>query len=140
MKILKKHVKNVFLQLNCRFPVFLGGCLPRGVSAGGCLPGGCLPRGGVCQGGVCQWSVPCDLSHHAFDVTCMLPPHQLRLNTSAAAYILLTHCMLGYTPPPCGQTDACKLITLPKTSFAGGKNCYNFARLLFVQLDQNEGI
>ena len=24
--------------------------------------------------------------------------------------------------PPRGQTDACKLITLPQTSFAGGKN------------------
>ena len=109
-----------------------GGCLPGGVSAkGGCLPGGCLPggcvcQGGVCQGGVCQGGVcqggcvPCDLSHHAFHVTCMLPPHQLRLNTSAAAYILLAHCMLGYTPPSCGQTDTCKLITLPETSFAGG--------------------
>ena len=53
------------------------------VPAQGCLPGG----------------VPCDLSHHAFDVTCMLPPHQLRLDTSAAAYIVLTHCILG--PPPC---------------------------------------
>ena len=33
------------------------GCLPRGVSAWGCLPRGgggvCLPRGGVCPGGVC---------------------------------------------------------------------------------------
>ena len=48
-----------------------------------------------------QGGVPCDLSHHAFDVTCILPPHQLRLNTSAAAYILLAHCMLGYhTPHP----------------------------------------
>ena len=54
----------------------------------------------------------------------MLPPHQLRLNTSAAAYILLAHCMLGYTPPPRGQTDTCKLITLPETSFAGGNNVY----------------
>ena len=26
------------------------------------------------------------------------------------------------TPPSCGQTDRCKNITLPHTSFAGGKN------------------
>ena len=72
-----------------------GGCLPGGVGAcqGGCLPGGCLPGGVPARGGV-----PCDLSHDAFDVTCMLPPHQLSPNTSAAAYIVLAHCMLGYTP------------------------------------------
>ena len=28
-------------------------------------------------GGVCPGGVPSDLSNHAFDVTCMLPPHQL---------------------------------------------------------------
>ena len=28
------------------------------------------------------------LSHHAFDVTCMLPPHQLSVSTSAAPYIV----------------------------------------------------
>ena len=33
--------------------------------------------------------MPCDLSHHALDVTCMLPPHQLRPSNSGAAYILL---------------------------------------------------
>ena len=59
----------------------LGGVCSQGVSApGGCLLQGCLlPQGGV----------PCDLSHHAFDVTCMLPAHQLRPTNSAAAYILL---------------------------------------------------
>ena len=36
-----------------------------------------------------QGDVPCDLSHHAFDVTCMLPPHQLRHINSAPVYILL---------------------------------------------------
>ena len=68
--------------------LYPGGCLPRGVvsALGGVSPGGCLPRG----------VVSCDLSHHAFDVSCMVPPHQLRLNISAAAYIVLTHCMLGY--------------------------------------------
>ena len=47
-------------------------------------------RGGASAPGGC---VPCDLSQNAFDVTCMLSPHQLRVNTNAAAFILL-----GYTP------------------------------------------
>ena len=52
-------------------------------------------RGHVWQGGV--W--PCDLSHHAFDVTCMLPPHQLRPTNSAAPYIVLVG-HVTCTPPP----------------------------------------
>ena len=56
-----------------------GVCLPRGIS----LPGG------ACLGVSLPGGVPCDLSHHAFDVTCMLPPHQLRPTNSAAAYIVL---------------------------------------------------
>ena len=63
------------------------------------LPGGCMVAGGV----------PCDLSHHAFDVTCMLSPHQLRASSYAPAYILVGH--VTRTPPPCGQTDTCKNIT-----------------------------
>ena len=59
-----------------------GGCVwPGGLTQG---EGGVWPRRGVWPGGV-----PCDLSHHEFDVTCMLPPHQLRPTSSAAAYILL---------------------------------------------------
>ena len=53
--------------------------------------------GGACLGG------PCDLSHHAFDVTCMLSCHQLRLITSAAAYIVFGHVTCGAcwdTPSP----------------------------------------
>ena len=65
----------------------------RGVS----LPGG----GGVVS---LPEGVPCDLSHHAFDVTCMLPPHQLRHINSAPAYILLpghVTCKACWdTPPP----------------------------------------
>ena len=37
-----------------------------------------VPRGGV----------PCNLSHNAFHVTCMLS-QQLRVNTNAAAYMVL---------------------------------------------------
>ena len=73
------------------------GFLPReGVSAqgGGFLPGGVCPAGGVCLGSVCLWGVcsggvPCDLSHHAFDVTRILFLLQLRLKSNAAAYIVL---------------------------------------------------
>ena len=79
-----------------------GGSLSKGGFSirGGPHPGGSPSRGVLHPGGV-----PCDLSHHAFDVTCMLPPHQLRLNTNAAPYILLAHCMLGYHPPPCEQNE-----------------------------------
>ena len=82
------------------------GCVPPAQwPSGGCLPGGCLPRG-----------VSCDLSHHAFDITCTLSRHQLSVNTSAAAYIVWPRCMLGYTPPPHvnRMTDRCKNITLPQ--------------------------
>ena len=69
------------------------GCLSGagGLCLGGCLPsGGCLSRGVPAQG-VSAWGVyiPCDLSHHAFDLTCMLPSHQLRPTNNAVAYILL---------------------------------------------------
>ena len=78
-----------------------GWCLPRG--------GGCLPREGVpVWGGVCPGGVPCDLSHHAFDVTSMLFCHQLRLITSAAAYILFSHVTWGTcwdTTTPRGQNN-----------------------------------
>ena len=86
-----------------------GGCLPRGVCSWG------VPAWGV---GVPAWGVPCDLSHHAFDVTCMLPSHQLRLITSAAAYIVFGHVTCGAcrdtTPSPPlvdRMTDTCKNIT-----------------------------
>ena len=69
-----------------------------GGERGGCGPGGCGPRGcgpgrGVVPGG------------RLVPGGCLVPGG-------------LPQCMLGY--PPCGQTDACKLITLPQTSFAGG--------------------
>ena len=84
------------------------GVLHRGVSIWGEGP----PSGGVLHPG----GVPCDLSHHAFDVTCMLPPHQLRHINSAPAYILLpghVTCKACWDthPPPCGQTHTCKNIT-----------------------------
>ena len=96
------------------------GCLPRGVHAqGGACPGGrggCL---GVDAKGVPAKGVPCDLSHHAFEVTCMLPPHQLRHINSAPAYIVLSGHVTckacwdttHHLPPPHGQTDTCKNIT-----------------------------
>ena len=71
---------------------------------------------GVSVQGVSAWGcvVPCDLSYHAFDVTCMLPPHQLRPNNSAAAYILMVGhvtCKARWDTSPYGQTDTCENIT-----------------------------
>ena len=64
--------------------------------------------------GVPAWGGPCDLSHHAFDVTCMLSCHQLRLITSAAAYIVFGHVTCGacWDTPLDRMTDTCKNITL----------------------------
>ena len=89
----------------------------------------CLPRG-VPAWEVSAWGgMPCDLSHNAFDVTCMLSLHQLRLITSAGAYIVLGHvtceaCWDTHPPTPVDRTtDTCKNITLPQTTFADGNNC-----------------
>ena len=84
----------------CACPV---GCLLGVPAQGMCLPGGACPegpamgvpaQGGTCLGGTCLGGclprgLPCDLSHHAFDATCMLSHHQLRPTNSAVAYILL---------------------------------------------------
>ena len=53
-------------------------------------PGGSLSRGWwLSIGGFSiLGGMSCDLSHHAFDVTCMLPPHQLSGSTCAAPYIV----------------------------------------------------
>ena len=105
-----------------------GGVLhPGGFSIQGV--GGSPFRGGFSiQGGFSiLGGLPCDLSHHAFDVTCMLPPHQLRPTNSAAAYIVLVGhvtCKASWdtTPPHVNRIKrTCKNITSPATSFAGGK-------------------
>ena len=86
----------------------LSGVLSRGVYCPGsvqsmgvvCAVWNAVRRGQVCYPGVCVCTVggggvvqgvllPSDLSHHAFDVTCLLSLHQLRMNTSEAAYIVL---------------------------------------------------
>ena len=120
--------------------VIWGGVIPGGFGPGGVwsqggvvlggviwgvVPGGCGGPGGWSQGewsrgggpGGVSWGgcVPCDISHHAFDVTCLLPPHQLRHINSAPAYILLpghVTCKACWdTHPPRGQTHTCKNIT-----------------------------
>ena len=101
-----------------------GSCMAGG---GVCMEGGyawqgaCMHGGGVCGRGPCMpGGVPCDLSHNAFDVTCMLSHYQLRVNTNAATCMLLgwscelwlAQCMLEYPPLPAAvekndwQTDA----------------------------------
>ena len=83
-----------------------GGSPSRGVLhlGGVSIWGGSPSRGVSIRGGV-----PCDLSHHAFDVTCMLPPHQL-CTCLYTAWSCDLQCILGYHPS-CGQTDTCKNIT-----------------------------
>ena len=76
-------------------PGGMRGCWEGCVVAGGCMVAGGMVTGGHVWLGVC---VPCDLSHHAFDVTCMLSPHQLRASSYAPAYILVGH--VTRMPPP----------------------------------------
>ena len=89
----------------CCEPYILGGVLWSGPRGGGgevLWPGsggggrcyGLFP-GGRCYGLVPGGGSPCNLSHHAFGLTSLLSSHQLRLNTCAAAYIVLSQCMLG---------------------------------------------
>ena len=85
----------------------LGGCTwSRGVYL---VPGGVPgPGGGVCSRG-CTWSWwGCLLRGVYLSGGCVC---------SRGVY-LVRYC----PPPPRGQTDACKLVTLPQISFAGGKN------------------
>ena len=104
--------------------------------------GGCLVLGGAWYRGL--WSlVPWGCTmwpiHHAFDVTCMLPPHQLRPTNSPAAYILLVGhvtykaCWDTIPSPPWTEflTHASEYITLPQTSFAGSKNTVAITTLCF---------
>ena len=110
------HPGGVVLHLEgCLHPegvLHLGGSPSQGgvsILVGFSIPGG-SPSGGVLHGGVLHLGgVPCDLSHHAFDVTCMLPPHQLRHTNSAPAYILLpghVACKACWdTHPPSEQND-----------------------------------
>ena len=86
----------------------VGGSLSRGFSIQGVLhPGGLSIRGALHLGGssIPEGGYHVTYPHHAFDVTCMLPPHQLRPTNSAAAYIVL----LGHVTPPVNRsTHTCK--------------------------------
>ena len=66
-------------------------CLPSRVCArpvGVCL-GVSAKREVSSQGVSVRRGVPCDLSHHAFDITCMLSLLQMKLKSNPAAYIVL---------------------------------------------------
>ena len=116
---------------------------PRGVSApGGCTwswgvylvpggvpgPGGCTwSQGGVCSlgvylvlGGVCSRGGIPGLGVYLVPWGCLLGGE------------CLLRGVPGQVLPPCGQTHACKHITLPQTSFAGGNNRFSLAPLGLV--------
>ena len=85
--------------------LFIWGVPP---SHGALHPRGALhPTGLSISGGSPSGGVPSDLSHHAFDVTCMLPPHQLRHTNCAPAYILPGHvtCNASWDTHPPPWTD-----------------------------------
>ena len=88
----------------------------------GWVPSAHLLYGGVFLG-VSDWlgGVPCDLYHHAFDVTCMVSLLQLRPVTWQG--------MLGYIPPPVDRIlDTCLWkYYLPATTVAGGNKYWIFA-------------
>ena len=96
-----------------------GGCLPEGGLSGWGLPEGGLP-GRLSEGGRGVYHVTYPIMHLMLPVCCLLT------NWDSTPVQLLIYCWpiacWDTPPPPCGQTDACKLITLPETSFAGGKN------------------
>ena len=107
-----------------------GGVWSQGVSApGGCtwsrgylLPGG-VPgsRGDVWSwGGFCSWGglVPRGVSAPGVGVCSR--GYTWSWGGLVPGVSAPGGCTWLGTPPPCGQTDACKLITLPQTSFAGG--------------------
>ena len=118
-----------------------GGVVCSGGSAPGGVPGprGCLLRGGVCSGGgYLVWGVSAPGGCLLLGVYLVLGgvPGPGGMSAPGGApgpggYVYLVPGRVGGVPgpsgvctwsgtPPCGQTDACKLITLPETSFAGG--------------------
>ena len=79
-----------------------GVCLVWGFCSGGNVPG----LGGVCSRGGRTWSQGVSAQGVYLVLGGVSTPREVYL--------------VRYSP--CGQTDACKLITLPQTSFAGGNN------------------
>ena len=82
---------------------------------GGGVPG---PWGGVPGPGGCTWSGGY-LVLGGYLVPWGGVPGPRGGGPSPGGYLAPGGCTWSGTPP-CGQTDACKLITLPQTSFAGG--------------------
>ena len=85
---------------------------------GGVCSGGHLLQGGICSGGVCSGG-------------CLLPGGLLPGGLLPGGVFAPRGGVPGPAggggtwsgTPPCEQKHACKHITLPQTSFAGGKNC-----------------
>ena len=119
-----------------------------------CIPVGCVPPahwpytvavvstggGGMhapCHACPPTTHAPCHTCHpcHAHHPPPCMPPCHAHLHHACPP------CH-AHTPPPVNRmTDRCKNITLPQTSFAGGKNiekhAQTFVRLLFTEAYQN---
>ena len=111
--------------------VWLGGVWPGGVSdLGGVWPGGVSDQGwgvsdpgGVWPGGCTMWPIPSCIWCYLYAASTPTETHQQCTCLYTAAWSCDLQGMLGYPPPPVNRmTDRCKIITLPQTSFAGGKN------------------
>ena len=85
--------------------------------------GSCVCPRGCIQGEDVHRGLPCDLWHNAFDVTCMLSLHQLRLISTAAAYIVLVvwpvidQRYAGIQPHLVGRMNNTLVKTLPSRNY-----------------------
>ena len=95
---------------------------------------GLHPRGSASQRGLHPWGVCIQGSAPQG----FLHPRGVCIWGSASRGVCIWG--VGQTPSPCEQTDRCKNITLPKTSFAGGKKqtevVMHFGRETSLYLEQ----
>ena len=106
----KSHHKQECIPVGCAPPaLYRMGGLPK---MGALCPWGCLSRGGS------PWQRPPPPPEATWDLRQRPPRRNMGPVSQTGSDIVTSY----RDPSPCGQTDTCKNITLPQTSFAGGKN------------------